>query len=515
MRLSCAALCALAFLLTAARAEDPTSAAGFVFDDRNGNGVRDEGEPGVAEIRVSNGREIVKTDEKGAYRLAVSDDTILFVIKPRDWSTPVDKLNLPRFYYIHYPAGSPKLKYPAIDPTGPLPASVDFPLTKRPEPERFKVLLIGDTQTRNVAEVNYLAHDIVEGLGGTDAALAFSLGDIVFNSLDVRDAVNGTMAHIGIPCHNVLGNHDEDYQAADDEHSDDNFERAYGPAYYSFDYGPVHFIVLDDVMWLGHIGKGDDYKSGLGARQLDFVRNDLKLVPADQLVVLTMHIPIVLIEEHAELYRLLAEHPHTASFSGHLHVTRHWFLGKDDGWPGTEPHHHLSVGAACGSWWSGVMDEAGLPHALQQDGTPNGWCVATFEGQRQTVEYRAARRPADYQMSIWAPEVVTADMADKTEVLVNVFAGSERSTVELRVGPGAWVKLERVEGEDPYYVALRKAEEGERSPSGRKMPKPKQSAHLWRGTLPAGLSAGTYAIEARTTDVYGQTYGGRRIVRIE
>ena len=513
--MSCVALCALAFLLASARAAEPERASGFVFDDRNGNGVRDEGEPGIADVRVSNGREIVKTDEKGAYRLPVTDDTILFVIKPRDWSTPVDKLNLPRFYYTHCPAGSPKLKYPAIDPTGPLPASVDFPLTKRPEPERFKVLLIGDTQTRNIAEVNYLAHDIVEPLGGTDAALAFSLGDIVFNNLDVREAVNRTMAPIGIPCHNVLGNHDQDYQAADDEHADDNFERSYGPAYYSFDYGPVHFIVLDDVMWLGHIGKGDEYKGGLGEKQLDFVRNDLKLVPADRLVVLTMHIPIVQIEEREELYRVLAEHPHTASFSGHLHVARHWFLTKADGWPGAAPHHHFSVGAACGSWWSGVMDEVGLPHALQQDGTPNGWCVATFDGPRHTVEFRAARRPAEYQMSISAPDAVAADRAAETDVLVNVFVGSERSTVEMRVGPGEWVKLERVEREDPYYTALRKAEEGARSASGRKMPGAKKSQHIWRGVLPAGLSAGAQVIEARTTDVYGQTYTGRRIVRIE
>ena len=29
------------------------------------------------------------------------------------------------------------------------------------------------------------------------------------------------------------------------------FERVYGPAYYSYDYGSVHFLVLDDVNWIG------------------------------------------------------------------------------------------------------------------------------------------------------------------------------------------------------------------------------------------------------------------------
>ena len=49
---------------------------------------------------------------------------------------------LPRFYYIHQPAGSPQslnLRYRGIDPTGPLPDSVDFALKKADEPQKFDV----------------------------------------------------------------------------------------------------------------------------------------------------------------------------------------------------------------------------------------------------------------------------------------------------------------------------------------------------------------------------------------
>ena len=102
-------------------------ARGIVFHDANGNEKFDDGEKPLPSIRVSNGREIVSTDESGRYQLPVDDDTILFVIKPRGWRTPLGESMLPRFYYIHKPQGSPELRYGGVDPTGPLPKSVDFP----------------------------------------------------------------------------------------------------------------------------------------------------------------------------------------------------------------------------------------------------------------------------------------------------------------------------------------------------------------------------------------------------
>ena len=66
-------------------------ATGIVYHDLNGNGTLDEGEPGLPGVSVSNQREIVETDEAGRWVLPVDDDTIFFVIKPRDWMTPVNK----------------------------------------------------------------------------------------------------------------------------------------------------------------------------------------------------------------------------------------------------------------------------------------------------------------------------------------------------------------------------------------------------------------------------------------
>jgi hypothetical protein len=50
-------------------------ATGVVFHDRNRNGIRDAGEPGIPNVLVSNQREVVKTDAQGRYRTTMRSST--------------------------------------------------------------------------------------------------------------------------------------------------------------------------------------------------------------------------------------------------------------------------------------------------------------------------------------------------------------------------------------------------------------------------------------------------------
>jgi hypothetical protein len=248
---------------------------------------------------------------------------------------------------------------------------------------------------------------------------------------------------------------------------------------------------------------------------LVFVENDLRHVPREQLVVLMMHIPLTATRDRARLFELLQDRPHTLSLSAHWHTQRHVFFGPDDGWTGPRPHHHLVAVTACGSWWKGSPDEFGLPHAMMSDGTPNGYSVITFSGTGYRIRFKAARRPADDQMSIWAPSTVKRGKTGDTELVVNVYAGSERSTVEARIGTRPWWPLALVERLDPYYAAAKLSEKSESPPNGRPLPNPSKCAHLWMAKLPPDLPAGTHVMEVRTTDMFGQTYTGRRILRVE
>ncbi len=77
-------------LVASSAASAAEVARGYVFNDKNGNGIFDRNESGVRGVEVSNGREVVSTNGRGQYALPVSNDTILFVIKPRGWTTALD-----------------------------------------------------------------------------------------------------------------------------------------------------------------------------------------------------------------------------------------------------------------------------------------------------------------------------------------------------------------------------------------------------------------------------------------
>ena len=502
---------------------DRNTARGVVFEDLNGNGVLEAGEAGIENVAVSNGREVVLTDAAGRYHLPVDDDTILFTIKPRNWVTPIDENGLPRFYYIHKPSGSPShLHFSGVEPTGPLPASVDFPLRSHPETETFRMVLFGDTQPRSIEEVDHLSHDIIEEVIGTDAAFGMTLGDLVGDDLSLFSPLNRAIGRVGIPWYSVIGNHDLNHDARDDVHSDETFEHTYGPSTYAFAVGAVHFVVLDDVTHLGPRsgdGKQGGYRAGLSQRQLEFLKNYLGNIARDELVVLAMHIPLDQLPERRKLLETLSNHPYTLSLSGHTHLQYHEFYSAEEGYTAGRPHHHLNQGAAAGSWWLGTPDERGIPHATMRDGSPNGWSVIEFDGRDYKVRFKAARRPGEHQMNIYAPDGITSQEAGSVEVLVNVFAGSVRSTVEMRVGagthPGLWTRLKRQERVDPEYQAVCEREAARQPQPRFSLPAPVQSRHIWVGKLPEGLTRGTWVIEVRSVDMYGQHDFARRTLRVE
>ncbi len=509
--------------------ESTDRAQGFVFEDLDGDGVRDPDEPGLPGVRVSNGVDVVRTDDAGRWALPVGDDTILFVIKPRDWWPPLDANGLPRFYYVHKPAGSPDadFAYPGVAPTGPLPASIDFPLSRRPESDRFEVLVVGDPQPYDEEQLGWYARDTVAELVGSQAAFGLSLGDLVGDDLSLFEGLNAVQGRVGIPWYNVIGNHDLNFHSPGDAHSDETFERVYGPASYAFQVGRAHFVVLDDVLWGGFDGlrsdgraRNDNYAAGFRPDQMRFLESLLATIPADELVVLAVHIPLPAPARRGaprpqRVLELLSGHPHSLTLAGHTHRLDHAFFGPRDGFApeGGGRHHQFVVGAASGNRWRGAPDELGIPHATMRDGAPNGYAVLEVDGHTYRLRYKASRRPADHQLSIFAPERVAA--GESAEVVVNVFAASRESQVELRVGEDApWQPLEREGRVDPFYQAAR-ALEARVDGDWRPLQGPVRSSHIWVGRLPTGLPPGRHWIEVRSRDRHGRVHLGSRALLVD
>ena len=270
---------------------------GVVYEDLNGNGVYDSGEPGIAGVRVSDGLQIVKTDSNGRWEMDIADEAVIFVVKPTGYATPVNEHQIPQFYYIHRPNGSPDgLRFPGVKPTGPLPDSIDFGLTKQDEPSVFEAILFADTQPQTEVELDYIRDTVVAELVGTDAKFGMTMGDILFDDMSMFPRLNALIGQIGVPWYNVPGNHELNHFAEDDRYSLETFISYFGPEYYTFEYGGAHFFVLDNIEYKGN-GESDPadvrgsggYIANFGERQLTWLKNALKDIPEDALIFMGMH----------------------------------------------------------------------------------------------------------------------------------------------------------------------------------------------------------------------------------
>jgi hypothetical protein len=533
---------------TAASSTAPVSAVdghasvvtGVVFEDLSGTGVRQPGDPGIAGVLVSNGRDVVKTDSDGRYTLPVDDEAVIFVIKPTGYSVPVDQsAMLPRFYYIHRPRGTPAhlgLRERGIEPTGPLPRSVDFALKKAHEPPRFDVILLTDPHADSPAAIDYIRTDVVNALVGTKAVFGMTLGDLMSDNLSFYGRYNRVIGRIGIPWHNIAGNHDLNFEATDRKYSRETFRSIFGPDYYAFEYGGALFLMLDNVDYLGD-GR---YRGRFGEHQLAFVSEVLKETPADRLVVAAMHIPLrtyidpddptINTSDGSELLMILGDRP-SVSFSGHTHTTEHHYLSDGRRNAKALPHHHHVMTALSGSWWSGPYDHRGIAVADSPDGNPNGFHVLSVDGNHYKTRFRCAKEPEtrqvrivvdselrraritsdnDFRMGLLFGSPIPQDMVCTSDVVVNVFDGGPRTTVECRIDGFAPVVMRRETRPDPFVQEVFARNQTTKKPWAEVEP----CSHIWTAQLPAGLEAGTHCIRVRAVDEYGREHHDRLCVEV-
>jgi hypothetical protein len=517
------------------------TAQGTVFEDRDGNGRRQPGSPGVPNVMVSNGRDVVTTDAEGRWTLPVRSGDSIFVIKPTGWMTPLaPETHLPQFSYIYQPQGTPAgigLRYPGIAPTGPLPASIDFPLRRQTEPTRFNVVLFTDPQPESLAELGYVRDDVVAQAVGINASFGITTGDIMFDDLSAYALSNSIVGTLGLPWYNCCGNHDMDYEAPDNTFSRETFKGVYGARYAAFQYGNVTFFLLDNVEYLGN----HTYQGRFGPDQLGFIRNVLAHVPAGQLIVLCMHIPLrtlagdgpaIAATDWQDFLGVIAGRAATVSFSGHTHTNEHHYLTASNAAASALPHHHHVLSAVSGSWWSGPFDVRGIPVALASDGAPNGFHVLSIDGAAYTTQLYPAHDPKQSQMRIVLdtgthatdPEVlaeympgqllggpISAAMAGSTRILVNFYDGGPRSSVRFTIGGTAgWTPMQRAERLDPFVQDVYARNRAVTKP----WVNPGKSSHIWQANLPADLAPGTYGIRAQGVDEYGRKHESMLVLEV-
>ena len=515
-----------------------TIARGYVFEDIDGTGVRGPRSRGIAGVMVSNGYDVVSTSDDGRWALPVAVGDSVFVIKPAHWSPPL-VAGVPAFHYHYQPGGTPAhlgLRFAGVPATGALPSSVDFPLRRAEEGNRFEAVLVADTQPGDIHELGYVRDDTLAAVQALKPAFAISHGDVMGDDLSLYPDYRRLIAGTGMPWHHCPGNHDMNLDSPSHRYAFETWKREIGPTHYALQHAGATFILLNNVVYYG-AGKAPrgqrGYRGQIGDKQLRFVENVLRHTPRNHLVVVSMHIPLMSFEDPASaadntrerrrLLEILSRHPRAVSFSGHSHTTEHHYFGRESGFTGARPHHHHVLTAACGSWWSGPRDHRGIPVSDSRDGSPRGVHMLTVDGNAYATRFVPTGQPQGRQLRIMVSSrgcadpliafpLQVADAAAPTQVTVDVFDGGPQSRVTLELeGTGlAAIAMVRTTTSDPHVVEMfsRHAE------LLKPWVKPAMSSHIWTAALPCGIGPGAYRLVARARDEYGREHTARRTLEI-
>lgn len=527
-------------------ADSAETIRGSVYIENNQNNRRDRIEAGIAGVSVSNGCEVVTTDAGGNYRISIHPTQILFISKPADFDVPMDEYNVPQFFYRHYPDGTPdqisgtslEWAWPVIEATGPLPSFINFGLIPRQESDSdFTAHGFADTQAKFELGQDMLREELINPLIGNPYGVDFGLtvGDVVYDNLALYERHKTMMALMDIPQWYLPGNHDINFESPNSVLANETFKSHFGPTYYSFNHGNVHFVALNNVEYAGNGKKFGDASSGSGYRgfipedQLNWLEQDLTNVPRDKLVVIATHIPLVSeaddgtsephsgpsTENFSKLLEILAPFSNLYGLAGH-DTSNSWKVevNHSHGWQGQPWIAHTLAEVRGSGWTRGLSDARGVKDSIMDDGNPNGFYVLKFDDSTLTPDFIpfpfGPDANARLRITIDPPLTESSEgslnrgrQQQSGKIVVNLFDGGARDAVWASLDGAAKVPMNYVVRTDPFVENLAKYEGTDNAYSNAS-----RSAHIWEIKLPENLSNGLHTIEVDARDEFGQIRTG-------
>ncbi|WP_164112332.1 MULTISPECIES: PQQ-binding-like beta-propeller repeat protein [Sphingobacterium] len=196
---------------------------GRVYEDTNGNSKFDANERTLDKVVVSNGYQVVCTDAQGEFNMENNPDA--------------------RFVFVKAPSGFKMSKQHYLKIEGQQ-TTYDLGVVVDPsqQVDRLDFIQITDTET---ALYGTWVDNIKQYARNQGIPLIMHTGDICYEEgmkFHARQLNSGLM---GTAVHYAVGNHD----LVKGKYGEELFEQLFGPTYYSFEKGPVHFVVTP--MWSG------------------------------------------------------------------------------------------------------------------------------------------------------------------------------------------------------------------------------------------------------------------------
>lgn len=232
---------------------------GRVFEDRNRNGVFDKSDRPLKGVAVSDGWNVIKTGVDGSFRLPGHEKM--------------------RFVYITTPSGYKSAKF--YRPAEGIGKTYDFGLSRYDAVAKdgaHRFVQITDSEIFGTEDQSGWTDEQKEYAANEKAAFIVHTGDICYEK--------GLKAHINLlntdntscPVYYCIGNHD----LVSGKYGEELYESIYGPSYYSFDVGNVHYMVTPMT--------GGDYRPGYTRTEVArWMKNDLAQVTGDKSVIVFNH----------------------------------------------------------------------------------------------------------------------------------------------------------------------------------------------------------------------------------
>ena len=379
--------------------------------------VKDTNGNPIAGVAVSDGFSVVATNSAGYYKLdnITKDCHYIYISIPSAYEVPTNEFGQPCFYKP-YPSDTNRY---------------DFTLTPLAggKEKKFALFAMGDPQVSSNSRYTRFKNEAVPGIrkhyeevvASGIPCYGITLGDIISNSGSTNSGQyrelmrdDFSISSVGLPVFQVMGNHDNTFYGpkqpiyADERSS--SFELAaqreheavFGPANYSFNRGDIHIVGMRDIVYTINTSPSG-YEPGFLDSQLEWLKQDLALVPKDHTVVLCVHIPLYNRDTHhiQEVLALLNTFNKAHIMSGHTHVVNQKYEHKALG-TGYDNVFEHNMGALCGAWWTSNMCG---------DGAPCGFGVFIGEGKTFTdwyyTGYHEGMNKRSHQMRLYRGNAIT------------------------------------------------------------------------------------------------------------
>ncbi len=521
---------------------EPGNTVDFNVPDQAGASIKGVvycGDKALSGVVVSDGVEVVTTDENGRYYInSAKKNGNVFV-------------SIPSGYFVKTDGVWPKF-YGTLTKDASTVEQVNFELVENDKTD-YVVIGLADIHISGYHNNNEkydasVLPDIQATVNEYKAAgkdvYCITLGDESHDLYwyDYKLAIADTKPYFertGVTAmFHSMGNHDNDPYVGNDFGAENQFRATYGPTYYSFNIAGAHYVVLDNIVYKNAgASQGSmanrDYDNCVTEEQLAWLRNDLAHVPKSTPVTVCMHAPFfkrALLSGNAQVptvaYHGSFQNPtalesclsgyHVTMLTGHAHV-------NSSSRKGYITEYNIGSGAGC-LWTSDYL----ASNHIGRDGSVGGYFVMERSGSAYKAYYKSVGFDRSYQMrtydlnrchitaakycpasndmliqsTIGSPYLDGYDSErNDNKVQINVFGFNDRWSIKVTEN-GKTLAVKRINGYDPLWTISTACKMLQNRSTPGSSHVPVSSSHFFE--CQASSASSTLRIEVK--DEFGQTY---------